>query len=154
MRRIDREITSTGDIEEIILKADVCRLALANDNIPYIVTMNFGYSNDPKQILFFHCANEGKKIEMIRRNNYVCFEMDIDHKFYTGKKSCTCGMKFSSIIGYGTITIIKEKEAKIEGLNCIMDHYEGKEKHHYEDQILERTTVLRLEILEIGGKKC
>ena len=40
MRRIEKEITK--EVKEIIRKADVCRIAIANDNIPYIVTMNFG----------------------------------------------------------------------------------------------------------------
>ena len=77
MRRNDREVSDSEMIEEIMKKADVCRIALASDNIPYIVTMNFGYTNDPDQLLFFHCANEGRKLEMIRRNKYVCFEMAI-----------------------------------------------------------------------------
>ena len=80
MRRSDREVSETEAIEEIIKNADVCRLALANDNIPYIVTMNFGYINNPEQILYFHCANAGRKLEMIRKNNYACFEMDIGHQ--------------------------------------------------------------------------
>jgi hypothetical protein len=54
MRRSDREIPGIQEIEEIIQKADVCRIALANDNIPYIVPMNFGYVNDPDRTLFFH----------------------------------------------------------------------------------------------------
>ena len=43
MRRNDREISGNQEVEEIIQKADVCRLAFATDNVPYIVTMNFGY---------------------------------------------------------------------------------------------------------------
>jgi uncharacterized protein len=99
MRRSDREISGIQEIEEIIQKADVCRIALANDNIPYIVTMNFGYIRNPKKTLFFHCANSGKKLDMLHKNNYVCFEMDIDHQLFRGKRSCDWGMRFSSIIG-------------------------------------------------------
>ena len=36
MRRSDREISEIQGIEEIIQKSDVCRIALANENIPYI----------------------------------------------------------------------------------------------------------------------
>ena len=116
MRRSDREISGIQEIEEIIMNADVCRIALARDNIPYIVTMNFGYTNDPEQILFFHCANEGRKLEMIRKNKLVCFEMDIDHKIYVrpgkdGRKGCNWGMKYRSVVGYGNISIITETEA-------------------------------------------
>jgi nitroimidazol reductase NimA-like FMN-containing flavoprotein (pyridoxamine 5'-phosphate oxidase superfamily) len=153
MRRSDRELSGIQEVEEIIRKADVCRIAFANDNIPYIVTMNFGYSNHPVQTLFFHCANEGRKLEMIRKNNYVCFEMDIDHQIYKGKRSCDWGMRFTSIIGYGNISIVTIKEEKITGLNSIMTHYGGEGEYSYDNNVLEQTTILRLEILEMTAKK-
>jgi hypothetical protein len=152
MRRSDREIPGIQEIEEIIQKADVCRIALANDNIPYIVPMNFGYVNDPDRTLFFHCANTGKKLDMIRQNNYVCFEMDIDHQIYSGKRSCDWGMRFTSIIGYGNISVVTEKADRITGLNSIMIHYGGEGEYSYDDNVLEQTTILRLKILEMTGK--
>jgi nitroimidazol reductase NimA-like FMN-containing flavoprotein (pyridoxamine 5'-phosphate oxidase superfamily) len=158
MRRSEREVSDIGVIEEIIKKADVCRIAIAIDNIPYIVTMNFGYTNDPEQRLFFHCANEGRKLEMIRKNKYVCFEMDIEHQIYVRaekdlKKGCNWGMKYRSVVGYGNISIITEKEAKKTGLDCIMKHYGDENEYIYDEKVLANTTVLRLDITEITGKK-
>ncbi len=83
MRRKDREITGIGEIEVIISHADICRIALTENNMPYIVAMNFGYSGGEKKRLYFHCATEGRKIDMIRKNSYVCFQMDTgsqDHR--------------------------------------------------------------------------
>jgi hypothetical protein len=158
MRRSEREVSEIEVIEEIIKKADVCRIALANDNIPYIVTMNFGYTNDPEQRLFFHCANEGRKLEMIRKNKFVCFEMDIDHKIYTrpgkdGRKGCNWGMVYRSVVGYGNISIITEREARKTGLDFIMRHYGDENEYVYDEKVLANTTVLRLDITEITGKK-
>ena len=158
MRRNDREVSDFEVIEEIIKKADVCRIALAVDNIPYLVTMNFGYSNDQGQRLFFHCANEGRKLEMIRKNKYVCFEMDIEHQLYMrpgkdGRKGCNWGMKYRSVVGYGNISIITEKEAKKTGLDCIMKHYGDENEYIYDEKVLPNTTVLTLDITEITGKK-
>jgi uncharacterized protein len=153
MRRSEREISDIQGIEEIIQKSDVCRIALANENIPYIVTMNFGYLNYPKQTLFFHCAREGKKLDMIRRNNYVCFEMDIDHHLYKGKRSCDWGMRFTSIIGFGNIFVVEEKDEKITGLNSIMEHYGGGGEYIYDEKVFEQTTILRLQIKQMTGKK-
>jgi len=153
MRRADREIPEITLIEEIIQKADVCRVALANENIPYIVTMNFGYNPAPEQKLFFHCANVGRKLDMIRKNNYVCFEMDTDHEIYGGEKGCDWGMKFRSVVGFGIISIVTEREAKIQGFNCIMTHYGGEKEYTYDEKVLSRTTVLQLDINEISGKR-
>ena len=90
---------------------------------------------------------------MIRKNNYVCFELDTDHEMITGSESCDWGMKFSSIVGYGNISIITEKEEKIVGLNYIMEHYGATGEFSYNEKILEHTTVLRLEVLQMTGKK-
>jgi len=153
MRRSERELSDIGVIEEIIGKADVCRIALAINNIPYIVTMNFGYSGGENPSIFFHCANEGRKLEIIRKNKYVCFEMDIDHQIFRGTMGCDWGMKYRSVVGYGNISIITEKEAKKTGLDCIMKHYGGENEYIYDERVFANTTVLRLDIKEMTGKK-
>ena len=152
MRRNEKETSDIQVIEDIIRKADVCRMALANGNIPYIVTMNFGYTGGISPSIFFHCAKEGKKLDMIRKNNCVCFEIDTDHQLYSGKKSCNWGMRYKSVIGYGNVTVLTEREAKIGGLNCIMTHYGGKGEYSYNDDLFERTLILRLDITEMTGK--
>jgi len=154
MRRNERGTSDILVIEEIIRKVDVCRIAIAFNNIPYIVAMNFGYKGIPEQRLYFHCANEGRKLEMIRQNNYVCFEMDTDHQIYSGIKGCDWGMKYSSVVGYGIISIVIENEAKKIGLNYIMNHYGGEGEYFYDEKVLERTIILRLDIKEMTGKKC
>lgn len=153
MRRKERETSDIQVIEEIIRKSDVCRLALANSDIPYIVTMNFGYTDGPERRLYFHCAKEGKKLDMIRKNNYVCFEMDTDHQLYKGIKGCEWNMKYSSVVGFGKISVLKDRDAKIEGLNCIMAHYSDRKGFSYDEKILEMTIILRLDIQEMTGKR-
>jgi uncharacterized protein len=154
MRRREREINDIESIELIISNSDVCRVAFADNNIPYIVVMNFGYSKEKNPCLWFHCANEGRKLEMIRKNNYVCFEMDTDHKIYGGEKGCDWGMKYSSIVGYGNISVVNDDVSRKSGLDFIMKHYGGDQNFTYDEKVLERTTILRLEITEMTGKKC
>ena len=153
MRRKEREISEISEIESIITKSDVCRIAIANDNMPYIVTMNFGYSGGKNPKLFFHCATGGRKIDMMKRNNYICFEMDTDHEIFTGEKGCDWGMNYSSVVGYGKLSIVDGDAEKRAGLDHIMDHYGGSGVYSYDDQVLARTTVLRLDISEMTGKR-
>jgi len=153
MRRKEREITDPVEIESIISRAVVCRVAFANDNKPYIVPMNYGYSGGELRNLFFHCANEGKKLDMIRKNNFVCFEIDTDHAIYKGEKGCDWGMKYSSVVGYGKIFIVTDQSEKRRGLDRIMAHYAGKGEYTYDEKILSRTSILRLEISEMTGKR-
>mgnify|MGYP000944916311 CR=1 FL=1 len=147
------DLKNNSDIELIISGCDVCRVAFAVKNTPYIVAMNFGYRPGENPCLYFHCAPEGRKIDLIAMNNYVCFQMDTDHNLYKGEKGCDWGMKYSSVLGYGRISIISDKTEKKKGLDLIMAHYSGRNDFSYDDRIMDVTTVLRLDIEEITGKQ-
>lgn len=149
MRRSEREIKDLQEIEDIIEKADVCRIALSDKDVPYIVTMNFGFRKGANPCLFFHCAKEGKKIEMIKRNNLACFQFDIDHLLVKTDIECNCGMQYRSVVGTGRISFVTEREQKIEALEYLMHHYVGGQNHRFEDKNLEGTYVLRLDMDEI-----
>lgn len=140
MRRKDRQITDIYQIEAIIKKVDVCRIGFAENNIPYIVAMNFGYIRGNPSRLYFHCANTGRKIDLIKKNNTVCFQMDTDHVLVPGDRACDHTMTFQSIVGYGQI-------------NILMEQYTGKAKWVYEESMLKRTTVLRLDIEKMTAKQ-
>ena len=153
MRRKDRELTDIRTIESIIERSDVCRLAFSDNDIPYIVTLNFGYSVGDKSLIYFHCANSGRKMDMLRKNNYVCFEMDTDHRISGGDRGCDWGMEYSSIVGYGYIYIVADESERLRGLNLIMRHYGGENHSGYDPGVLKETTILRLEIISLTAKR-
>lgn len=152
MRRKEREITGINEIEAIISKADTCRIALTENNVPYIVAMNFGYSGENKK-LYFHCAPEGRKIDMIMKNNYACFQMDTNHRIKEGKEACDFSMSYNSVVGWGNISIIRDEKGKKEGLNSIMQHYTKRTGFEFNPEVLKRTTILQLNIISMTGKK-
>ena len=118
-----------------------------------LYTMNFGYSGGDHPCFYFHCANEGKKLEMMRKNNFVCFELDTDHEIYEGENGCDWGMKFSSVVGYGKISVVTERNQENTGLDCIMSHYSDRTGFSYDERVLGNTTILRLDIDEMTGKR-
>jgi uncharacterized protein len=153
MRRKDREIADDNEIREIIDKAQICRIALSDGEFPYIVPMNFGVEwNNPIK-LYFHCANAGRKLEIIRKNNNVCFQADIYAELILNDIACKCTINYHSVIAFGTIQIITNPIEKIKGLNILMSHYSSAEKFNYEDKIFEMTTVLEMTVNKISGKK-
>jgi hypothetical protein len=154
MHRKEREIRDFEEIEEIIETADVCRIALSDNDIPYIVTMNYGYKKESRPVLYLHSAKNGKKIDIIKRNNAVCFQMSIDHKLGKTHLRCNCGMNYKSVVGMGKISFITDKAEKIEALNNIVDRYTKEEKHIFDEKYVDITTVLRIDIDDISGKKC
>ncbi len=80
MRRQDREVKDFDKITATIEGCDCCRLGLNDDGQVYIVPMNFGFKVQNNNIvLYFHGASEGRKIDILKRNPHVGFEMDTGH---------------------------------------------------------------------------
>jgi hypothetical protein len=152
MRRKDRQIEGHVEIMSILQQADVCRLAMSDDNVPYIVTMNFGFGKEAAKSLYFHCAPEGKKIDILKKNNLVCFQADVGHEFFLHDVSCGCSMQYQSVVGMGRISFVTEMSEKIEALQAIMTHYTKKSEHVFKNEMVERTAIMRLDIDEISGK--
>ncbi len=153
MRRKEREIKDNQVIEEIISRCDVCRIGLSDNNMPYIVPLNFGYMKGDPSCLYFHCATRGRKIDIIAKNNNVCFEMDTDHILTDGDAACDYSMLYSSVMGTGKIYIVKDEEERNIGLNCLMKHYTGKDNYTFKPGTMLKTTILRLDIDSISGKQ-
>lgn len=154
MRRTDREMTNKTELSAILQKADVCRIAISCSPAPYIVPLNFGFKWDEKLELFFHCAPEGRKLQLLSQNNCVGFEIDIDHEFVKAEKACNWGMKYKSIIGFGNITEVLDELEKKAGLDRIVMQYGLTGKNiEYDKMVLSKTKVLKLDVLEITGKQ-
>jgi nitroimidazol reductase NimA-like FMN-containing flavoprotein (pyridoxamine 5'-phosphate oxidase superfamily) len=149
MRRKDKAIVEVADIEQIIRKSLVCRLALAEENQPYIVPLSFGFKNGT---LYFHSAPEGKKIEILRKNDKVCFEFDLDHEVVTDQEACKWGMKYKSVIGFGKAYIVEDIHEKKQGLNAIIEHYSGS-MYEYPEAAINKTLVIKVEIESLTGKE-
>lgn len=149
MRREEREISEKAEIENILEKARVCRLAFVDGDIPYIVPLNFGYKDD---ILYVHSAKQGRKIDLMKRNPRVCFEVDELVRFKKAKLACDWGVAYKSVIGTGKAGFIESGEEKKKALDIIMAHYSGR-SFEYDNDILEKTTVIRIDIVQMTGKQ-
>lgn len=153
MRRKDREITDRAEVESIIKAADVCRIAIQADPAPYIVPMNFGYSWDDQLEFYFHCALDGRKLDLIAQNPNVGFALDTDHTLGTAEIPCDWGMKYRSIIGTGKISEITDPDLKKAGLERLIHHYGyTKENAAYDDEVFRKTKVLKLIVDKFCGK--
>jgi len=149
MRRKEKEITDKAVIESIILSSSVCRLALSEDNHPYLVPLCFGYEDNS---LYFHSAPEGKKLDILRDNNNVCFEFDIDCQRVEAEEVCKWSMSYRSVIGFGKATIIDDPKEKIKAINAIIQHYAGRPLQ-YRKTNRKGTAIIKVEIESISGKE-
>jgi nitroimidazol reductase NimA-like FMN-containing flavoprotein (pyridoxamine 5'-phosphate oxidase superfamily) len=68
---------------------------------PLYRAMNYGIAAAEPVTLYFHCANAGKKLDIMAKNNLACFDVDIDHELVKAEQACGWGMKYRSVVGNG-----------------------------------------------------
>jgi nitroimidazol reductase NimA-like FMN-containing flavoprotein (pyridoxamine 5'-phosphate oxidase superfamily) len=152
MRRADREVTETSKLMKIIDECDVCRIAMQDKAGLYIVPMNFGYTYDNNQlVLFFHSAKEGRKINAIKENSNVCFEMDCGHELIEADTPCGYGYCFKSIVGNGNAVIVEDAEEKKAALSALMRHQTGQE-FIFDERMSESVLVFKIVVCNFTGK--
>jgi len=149
MRKKEKEITEASAIEAIIKKSLVCRLALSDDNFPYIVPLCFGYRD---RVLYFHGSLKGKKIDIIKKNQNICFEFDINTEIVKAEDACHWSMKYRSVIGFGKAQLLEDIEEKRKALNIIMSQYSNG-TFEFNDAILKKSGVIKVEIENMKGKQ-
>ncbi len=149
MRKKEKEIADIDEIERIIEKAICCRIGLVDNDEPYIVPVCFGYE---RNTLYFHGALEGRKVELIKKNNKVCFEIDTDVEVVNAEEPCRWTMKYRSVIGVGRAYILESYEEKTHGLRLIMKQYSEGE-FSFPKSKLDSVLVVRVNIESITGKQ-
>ena len=153
MRRQDREIKEFQEILSVMEHCDVCRIAMFDGEYPYLVPLNFGMETAGSRVtLYFHAANKGKKLELLRSNPRVCFEMDCNHQLHFDNRNGMCTMAYESVIGYGTILFLEEEKEKIHGLDLLTAHYHPKDNFYYNRAAVAYTEVFLLEVISFTGK--
>lgn len=150
MRRKEREIKDQHEIAKILHNATVLRLAMCKENMPYLVPLSFGYDD---KCLYFHCAHEGQKIDFLRANAQVCFEVEGRVAIKThAEKPCNWGFSYESVIGRGTAEELTATSGKQEALGCIMKQYSDAAWEFSENE-LKAVSVWKINIEELTGKQ-
>ena len=152
MTKREFRVTDESQIRAILDTAKVVHLALAVDNEPYVVPLNYGYTMEEGRLtLYMHGAMQGKKLDMIRANPRVFFEMDCDRVPFEGEKPCQYGMVYSSIMGRGEARIVEDVEEKKQAMSILMKTQTGKD-FSFEDRLVSIVAVIRVDVTEYTAK--
>lgn len=150
MRRTDKEITDRATIDAILHEAQILRIAMVDcDNRPYLVPVSFGYQDNS---LFIHSAPEGTKLDILRVNPEVCFEVDIRAEVHAAERACNWSMKYFSVIGFGVVTFLSDTEEKRSAVHVIMRKYSGRDDWPIFDAALATLVVWKIDIAGLTGK--
>lgn len=122
MRRKDREIHNKIEIFDILNRCDTIRIGMHGSQYPYVVPVSFGMEvvND-KAVIYFHCAQQGMKVDLLRANPCVCVEGDIFIRVEKTAHDFTT--RYESVIGFGECQIITDSDEMKHGLKVLLAHY-------------------------------
>ena len=148
MRRRSREITDRAEIDAILASDKVLHLALARDNVPFLVPVFYGFDG---KALYVHSASAGTKIEILKTNNRVCFEVTTENGVVTAEAACDFEAKHRTVIGFGRASFVDDVAEKTRALDLIVSRFTDR-KFDYPAEKLGITKVIRIDIDSIKGK--
>ena len=149
MRKKEKEVTDISVMEAQLQQAEIMRLAFCDADEPYVVPVCFGYQEGK---IFVHSAKEGRKLDIIKRSNKVCFEVDT-YKVVKKELPCKWTIDYTSVIGLGDAVLIEERERKREALEVIMTHYGALPPFEYSEAALAKMLVLEITVRSMTCKR-
>lgn len=156
MRRSEFEVKDPREIRAFLEHCQVCRLALCRGDHPYLVPLSYGMAFDDTDhltTLYFHSAEEGKKLSYLSANPLVCFEMDDYVGVVPASQACGFSMRYASIIGNGRATLITKIDEKRAAFAALMAHYAPGQCWEFPLPMLEKTCVFSVSVQELSFKK-
>jgi len=146
-----RELTFKPELESIIRKCEVCNLAMIDeDGSPYVLPMNFGYEDD---FIYFHSARSGKKIDVLKKNKKVCISFSADHdlKWVNKEVACSWGMRYRSVLAFGSVEFVDDYDQKEEALRIFMQNYSEMD-FSFNEPAVKDILIFRVKIEKMDGR--
>jgi nitroimidazol reductase NimA-like FMN-containing flavoprotein (pyridoxamine 5'-phosphate oxidase superfamily) len=152
IRRKEKEIKNKDEMIAILESVKFVTVAMSADNEPYIATLSHGYDRK-KNCIYFHCAKEGKKIDILRKNNVVWGQAFEDHGYADG----SCDHLYATTQFRGRVTFINDAKEKTHALSVMIFQLESDPQKVMDEQVraksIERVNIGRIDIEYMSGKK-
>jgi nitroimidazol reductase NimA-like FMN-containing flavoprotein (pyridoxamine 5'-phosphate oxidase superfamily) len=150
VRRKDREITDSAVLKEVLKSTKYVTVALCMDDEPYLVSLSHGY-DEKRNCLYFHCADEGKKIVYLNANSRVWGQAVLDYGV-----TDECDYAYTSVHFKGTVSLIddlSEKQHAMEVLVRQLSTTPEEKLAKIKPEKLAKTAMGRIDITYMTGKK-
>ena len=149
----EREVTDINEIKEILDKSMIVHVGMIDGDEPYVVPMNYGYTlEDGELCIYLHGATVGRKIDIIKANPKVFFEMECDVIPFEGKVACQYGTTYASVMGLGKAEVLETPEEKIDGLVKFMKTQTGKD-FAFDEKMVSIVSVIKITATDFTAKK-
>lgn len=146
MRRTDREVTDSREIERILAESKYIHIGMNDDGRLMVLPMNYGYLYEGEQLyLYMHGALEGHKYEVIGNNPFVAFEMECSLEPIEAEEACQYSLYYASVMGNGKAEVLTGPDEKIKGLKALMKTQTGKD-FDFTPEMAKSVAVIRITV--------
>jgi hypothetical protein len=153
MRVAKKEIRERKTVEGLLAQCAVGRLGtVGREGYPMVKPLNFVYHEGR---IYFHSAREGEKIEDIKRDGRVCFEVDLPLAFVRAEGSpCKADYRYQSVICTGRARLVEDPEEKLRAFTALMEKYQPEGGYgDFPEERVALTAVIRIDVLTMTGKQ-
>ncbi len=146
MRRHDREVTDINKINEFIKTAPFMNVGInTKSGAPYIVALNYGYEIiDNDIILYFHCAKQGRKTDLLKENNLVSVHITSKSDLMPTEKAEDFSCEFASVYLEGVATPIEDSAQKKKALDLLMINAGFTGELSYPENLVKITAIYKI----------
>lgn len=152
VRRQNRILDNETRITELLHTSEYGFLAMGIDEggYGYGIPINYAYDEETNS-LYFHCATDGKKMDIMQVNNNVSFCVVGETKPLADKFSTL----YESVIVFGNVSLNLPDDEKRKALRLLVKKYSaGYEDvgEKYMDKSWGRTATFKIKIEHISAK--
>ena len=125
-------------------------VALCMDNEPYLVSLSHGY-DETRNCLYFHCADEGKKLVYCKANNKVWGQAMLDYGV-----TDECDYAYTSVHFRGKVSMIEDLSEKQYAIEVMVRQLSGNPEEKLakiKPEKLAKTMMGRIDVDYLSGKK-
>jgi hypothetical protein len=117
-------ITDRKEIDEILGKCKTCYVAMSDQDIPYVLPMNFAMLDNQ---VILHSAQQGRMWETLRKNPKVCINWTLGEELAWQDEivGCSYRVKSKSVLVEGVATIVEDFDEKLRLMQKFMTQYSG-----------------------------
>lgn len=143
-------ITDREEINNILKACRTCWLAMSDENIPYVLPMNFALDGD---YIILHSAQHGRMWETLKKNPQVCINWTLGEEitWQDVRVGCSYRVKSKSVIVEGRAEFIDDFDEKTRCLVNIMAQYSDRE-FKFSKPSVENVGILKVKIEKLSAK--
>ncbi|MFW6289336.1 MAG: pyridoxamine 5'-phosphate oxidase family protein [Mariniphaga sp.] len=144
-------IEQRENIEELIKKCKVCYVAMSENDVPYVLPMNFALDGNT---VILHSAQSGRMWETMKRNPRVCINWTIGEglAWQDERVGCSYRMISSSALVEGDVEFIDDYEEKERCLHILMAHYSDRD-FKFNAPAVKNVGIIKVHIDKIAAKE-